>query len=738
MDDLTQELDEWLLAAWANSDDDQAAGQALQCALSHPPGSAKLTARTLQLAARMWLAEDFSQRVDEQLRPHRQRLVTRLRQIDRIGDPNNEPQVLFAELADEETDAIDFAGFDLDRLRNLRHGAGSRAQAASNFMHEIGIGRWPATLLTELQTALDDLKAQIASGQLSQALLVGPGDLGFVIGVRLALQSEEKVTTVERIDTALQVSAETAISEVLASGGARYGMEWHLPFEGTSIGLPMALAVLVATRKLEPDPLTAVTGEVITGGAVIGVGGVEAKLRAAEASGIQRVILPEDNRPAAEGLGLDLDLRFVSHVDQLRTAASVASTSEEIGVVAKKRIVRALLEPTAGFRVTEERAINHGYQFKVESAATKGTLSLYDSGSIVVGAAAAPKQQLESFATQYLREPEPETRETLTLRLPGDDLRGRARKALATIGADLQPPREHEIWRLRLARGKSAATAVLYSSGKLVLQGTAPAHDEARATLAPLLATLQGADALTARPAADRVRERRAQSVGEPWIGTDESGKGDYFGPLVTAAVYVDQALARQLDDLGVRDSKKLSDKRIKALAPQVRKLLRARSRATVIQPARFNTLYTEMNGEGKNLNSLLAWGHTRSVLDLLRAGAAPAYLIVDQFADTRYIEERLLEQADAHSMEILQFPKAEADSAVAAASILAREAFLHWIDRTSEAVGMELPKGAGTQAVEAAARLVHEHGSERLGDLTKISFRTTAKVLELVADQAS
>ena len=280
--------------------------------------------------------------------------------------------------------------------------------------------------------------------------------------------------------------------------------------------------------------------------------------------------------------------------------------------------------------------------------------------------------------------------------------------------------------------GPSTADEVIDASGKLVLQGTAPAHDEARATLAPLLATLQGSDALTARPAAERVRERRAQSEGEPWIGTDESGKGDYFGPLVSAAVYVDQALARQLDELGVRDSKKLSDGRVKALAPQVRKLLRSRSRATVIQPARFNSLYAEMRTEGKNLNSLLAWGHTRSVLDLLRAGAQPAYLIVDQFADTRYIEERLLEQAELHGMEILQFPKAEADSAVAAASILARESFLFWMDRTSEALGVELPKGAGEQAVQVAAKLVRELGPDRLDDLTKTSFRTTAKVLEL------
>lgn len=334
------------------------------------------------------------------------------------------------------------------------------------------------------------------------------------------------------------------------------------------------------------------------------------------------------------------------------------------------------------------------------------------------------------FADQYLRDPPTETRETFTIRLPGDDLQQRTREALVDLNADVQEARQHERWRIRLTRGKSAATAVLYNSGKLVLSGTAPAHDEIRAALAPLLTTLSGGEALTAPPAAQRVRERRAASSNEPWIGTDESGKGDYFGPLVSAAVYVDPELAARLQALGVQDSKRLTDTRIHTLAPQLRRLLGRRAKITVIQPARYNSLYREMRAEGKNLNSLLAWGHYRSVLDLLGAGARPAYLIVDQFADAAYIERRLAAEAKRRDIEILQFPKAEADLAVAAASILAREGFLAWLERESAETGVTLPKGAGENVVQIARQIVESHGQGALTRLAKLSFKTTEKVL--------
>jgi len=211
----------------------------------------------------------------------------------------------------------------------------------------------------------------------------------------------------------------------------------------------------------------------------------------------------------------------------------------------------------------------------------------------------------------------------------------------------------------------------------------------------------------------------------QPWAGVDESGKGDYFGPLVSATVCVSPDVAAQLAALGVQDSKKLSDPRVRRLAPQVRRL--ATWTRTEVTPPRYNTLYAELRSEGKRLNQLLAWAHAQSLGALLER-AAPAYAIVDQFADARIMERAAA--AKARDLRIVQFPRAEGDVAVAAASILAREAFLDWLARASERVGFVLPKGASPQVVEAARRIVAEGGEERLASVAKLHFATTERVL--------
>jgi ribonuclease HIII len=126
----------------------------------------------------------------------------------------------------------------------------------------------------------------------------------------------------------------------------------------------------------------------------------------------------------------------------------------------------------------------------------------------------------------------------------------------------------------------------------------------------------------------------------------------------------------------------------------------------------------------------MLAWGHTRSIENLLRAQLQPAYAIVDQFADVSFINAELLAETRRSKLEILQFPKAEMDVAVAAASILAREAFLKWLQKASAEIGIVLPKGAGPQVIDAGRELVAKRGPEELGKYAKLSFKTTTKVM--------
>ena len=204
-------------------------------------------------------------------------------------------------------------------------------------------------------------------------------------------------------------------------------------------------------------------------------------------------------------------------------------------------------------------------------------------------------------------------------------------------------------------------------------------------------------------------------------IGIDESGKGDDFGPLVIAAVFVTPALEQDLALMQVRDSKKISDGRILELAPDIR-LLCPHS-LVAIGPQRYNELYAKI----KNLNRLLAWGHARALENLLQQVECDL-AIADQFGDERLILNALQEKGK--QIRLVQRTKAESDLAVAAASILARAEFLQRLDRLSQELNTTLPKGA-SPAVELAGRMVvKKYGRDRLGTVAKLHFKTTKQVL--------
>ena len=205
-----------------------------------------------------------------------------------------------------------------------------------------------------------------------------------------------------------------------------------------------------------------------------------------------------------------------------------------------------------------------------------------------------------------------------------------------------------------------------------------------------------------------------------PRIGIDESGKGDYFGPLVIAAVFVDTASESDLALMGVRDSKRISDGSIREMAPDIRRA--CRHSVVAIGPQRYNELYAKI----RNLNRLLAWGHARALENILQQVDCPL-AISDQFGDERWIVNALQEKGKR--IRLVQRTKAEADLAVAAASVLARAEFLNRLQRLSQEVGTSLPKGA-SPAVELAARMViKKHGHARLGAVAKLHFKTTVRV---------
>lgn len=263
--------------------------------------------------------------------------------------------------------------------------------------------------------------------------------------------------------------------------------------------------------------------------------------------------------------------------------------------------------------------------------------------------------------------------------------------------------------------------ATLYRSGKLVLQGNEP----------ELFAARYMPDAESPSMAAPATRPEGSRSAAvapsttspkaapRPGIGSDEAGKGDYFGPLCVAAVRLDEGdLAKLMGAEGIRDSKRTSDEKAQRLGAAIEGLV-----PTAIQrldPTDYNREYREAG----NLNELLAALHARVLGELAEPGI---YAIVDRFAN----ESVMVRHTRGLELELDQRPRAEDfHPAVAAASLVARASFLEGLAELSDEFAIELRKGAGPPVEAAAHRFVDLHGPDRLAEVAKLHFKTTESIL--------
>lgn len=209
-----------------------------------------------------------------------------------------------------------------------------------------------------------------------------------------------------------------------------------------------------------------------------------------------------------------------------------------------------------------------------------------------------------------------------------------------------------------------------------------------------------------------------------PHFGVDESGKGDFFGPLVIAGVYVDRDIARAFKDAGVQDSKRIgSDARIRALADVIRNTPGVALTVVAVPPAKYNDLYEKIG----NLNRLLAWGHARTIENLLEQRPECPRALSDQFGNPALIQRALM--AKGRGIQLDQRTKAESDPAVAAASIIARERFIDWLERAGRNYGVKLHRGVSAQVKTIARELVAKHGPGILRELTKTHFKTAEEL---------
>lgn len=203
-------------------------------------------------------------------------------------------------------------------------------------------------------------------------------------------------------------------------------------------------------------------------------------------------------------------------------------------------------------------------------------------------------------------------------------------------------------------------------------------------------------------------------------IGVDESGKGDFFGPLVVAGVLAGEADLPFFDDIGVRDSKKLSDKRCLEIDERLR--ARCLHHVEVLMPAEYNSRYDDL----RNLNILLAEGHATAISSVLqqsvREGRTVDLAISDKFGKTERLETALA-RANCR-VPLRQMVRGEAVPQVAAASIMARAEFIRSIDQLSDESGLTLPKGAAAQVDAVGRQLVAQSGVEILTKFAKLHFK--------------
>ena len=214
-----------------------------------------------------------------------------------------------------------------------------------------------------------------------------------------------------------------------------------------------------------------------------------------------------------------------------------------------------------------------------------------------------------------------------------------------------------------------------------------------------------------------------------PRIGVDESGKGDFFGPLCVAGVYVNENVIKAWANQGIRDSKLItSDKKMAALAKTIRETPECVTSVVPIGNEAYNRLYRSMN----SVNTLLAWGHARVIENLMgqkhRMNPPPVRAISDQFASSKETVAKAL-MSLGRSIELVQRHRAEADIAVAAASILARDEFVSRLNGLGKEFEVTLPKGASAQVEAAGKEFIERHGAEALSKVAKMHFRTAARI---------
>lgn len=513
---------------------------------------------------------------------------------------------------------------------------------------------------------------------------------------------------------------------------------------GESLALPAAVSMCSSKSERVVDPYAAFTGNVnLERGEwrVKGVSGIRGKIDAAIRSGCRRLFIPEENISEIGDEGVQVQIVPVSDILQVLCelqagAKPIMGDSRQVRKINRIRDYCGRM----GLHLSQPRAVQNGVQFEITSVRDRLLkVTIYRTGTH------APKKAQEPIYDGLLGELNgldaaevPINKIETILNIMDVSLQDEIRKHLLKLEPSEQRSEDNCSYYFRFEEGKERLVIKQFAKGKLQLQGSAGGLYNKIINLIINLYNLKnpqsplqvdeyliGGEQSSIQ--IDKDIEGLTGKIIIPHIGTDESGKGDYFGPLVVAGVWIDGRIEKALSRLGVRDSKRLSDKRCRELASEIRKLCKGKFVVIEIPPQRYNQLYTEFKSEGKNLNHLLAWGHARAIESLLRLCSCKQ-VIADQFGDESYILSRLMEKGK--EVELLQTPKGERYLAIAAASILARDRFVESLESIGNDYGIELPKGSSKKVVEAAKTIVTKGHKDALEKVAKLHHKTTDKVL--------
>jgi len=645
-----------------------------------------------------------------------------------------------------------------DRMQEIRSSKYSASKKLLVFVehltNDIGINFGEKE--RDLRQVIASIRVQESPGRINALLISTANNVGTLIPLSVELRagigethclvcrSEAFKLAIDRARAAMVSSTYLTRTEDVT-----YSLDLtEVGYRGDSIGLAAAIGMYTAATKQAIDPYTAFTGNINLVGSqykITSVEGIKAKLDAAQLFGIRRVFVPKQNR-------LDVDKEFIKklqiiYVDEIADVLLKLQPSLEplVGDSRKVRKINFLKGycQDRGWDLCSPEATQDGLQFTASPPHPPALrITIFDSGTH------SPKTHLVAEFQELLNKLGDFDKSRVPLQkaeqnpflIKDAELKHRIREKLDGLKPVETRKEQYCDYSYRFEDGEEKIVIKQYTNGKLQLQGIG---GELYKTILDIVITLYNLKYPNAGLSLDDYIRYEAEetstskkgsleapraSIPLPHIGTDESGKGDYFGPMVIAGIWLDEPAKAKLEAMGIKDSKLLSDKRCRELAARIRTTCNGKFVEVEITPERYNELYEQFKKEGKNLNHLLAWGHARAIESLLEKNPC-SYAVADQFGDEKLILSKLMEKSKR--LELIQTPKGERYIAVAAASILARDRFLSRMDKLSQEYAIALPKGASDAVIQPARQIIEKKGSAELKKVAKLHHKTTERIIE-------